>query len=158
MDHLKYLMNKHLRLKSSSSDNDAGQDQGIHQACWPAELESPPTILGYVLDVNTRGYSRDIGRSFQLGGFTYYVFGDTFCKDQDGYFRGITSNTVALVSDTGKPTRCTYQSIDDKGMVAPFLELIEHENLYREEHPKSRIILWSFGGLVEVEEGVGYVW
>lgn len=74
-----------------------------------AEVE----VLGYVRDRNGIGYSRDIGRSSIFGGRCYYVFGDTFCKNERGEFVGISSNTVALMPDRTSPLETEYLDIQD---------------------------------------------
>lgn len=62
----------------------------------------PPAVTGlqvidYVNDRNGLDYSRDIGRSFTLNGKTFYIFGDTFCKNTAGDFVGLVNNTAAIL-------------------------------------------------------------
>lgn len=61
---------------------------------WPPRLTCPPHILGEVKDISGREYPRDLGRSVELGGQVYYIFGDTFCFDNNGEFVGVTNNST----------------------------------------------------------------
>lgn len=126
------------------------------RALYPPVAESHPAPSGYIQDYTRIGYSRDIGRSSQFGGHTYYVFGDTFCKDRQGTFVGITSNTVAIMPDREHPLESQYLAIKPDGMVEPLLPLNEDEILL--EKSGVRIVLWAFGGIVETNPGVGWTW
>ena len=117
-----------------------------------------PEILGYLTDINGIGYSRDIGRSFTLGGNAYHIFGDTFCKDSTGEFVGLVSNSVSMVVDKNKPLESSYLCIKDNGMVEPLLPLNEKEIKLQKEHPEQRVTLWCFSGVVEVIPGIGLMW
>ena len=117
-----------------------------------------PEILGYLTDINKIKYSRDIGRSFTLGGNVYYIFGDTFCYDCNGDFVGLPSNTVSMITDKAKPLESSYLCIEDSGLVEPLIPLNEEETQLAKDHPGRRITLWAFGGVVEISPGVGLIW
>lgn len=125
------------------------------RACYPPIVESTE-ILGYIKDVNDIGYSRDIGRSSVLGGHSYYVFGDTFNKNERGEFVGITSNTVAIVLDKENPLTTAYLDIQENGMVNALLPLNESERRLAEQ--QVRVILWAFGGIAETRPDLGWTW
>ncbi|KAI4130115.1 MAG: hypothetical protein LQ338_001890 [Usnochroma carphineum] len=112
-------------------------------------------VLGYVDAPGQDCYSRDIGRSFQLGGRTYYMFGDTFCNDA-----GISSNTVQVVPDPGRPQNAYYLGRDSKGLIPPLIDINsdEMEYLTYPGNGKKRIAFWCFGGVVEVTPGIGWTW
>ena len=124
---------------------------------YPPVVESVE-IIGYIKDQNGIGYSRDIGRSFQLAGKTYYIFGDTFCKNKDGDFVGISNNTVARVDDIANFAVSRYQKIDEIGKVDTFLKLTDEETAFELQNKGKRVMLWAFGGAVELQPGVGRVW
>ncbi|KAL9102345.1 MAG: hypothetical protein Q9163_002495 [Psora crenata] len=126
------------------------------QSAFPTVTE--PEILGYLTDVNQIGYSRDIGRSFTLGGRIYHIFGDTFCKNSGGEFVGLVSNTASMVMDKTKPLESSYLCIEENGMVEPLLPLIDEEIRLQQEQPKQRVTLWNFSGVVEVFPGVGLMY
>src|SRR6266498_3403149 len=91
----------------------------------------------------------------------YYVFGDTFCKDYQGEFLSIVSNTAAVVEDPRDPLTSTYPDLDDpaEGLLKPFIPLTARER--DEEHTRNvRIMLWSFGGVVTsgTSSHPSYVW
>lgn len=125
------------------------------RAIYPPVAESTE-ILGYINDVNGIGYSRDIGRSSILGGHHYYVFGDTFCKNERDEFVGLTSNTVAIVPDKKKPLESAYMDIRENGMVNALVPLSTSERLLEEQ--KVRVILWAFGGIAETRPDLGWTW
>ena len=125
-------------------------------AVYPPVIESVK-VLGYVMDRNGIGYSRDIGRSFTFGGRCYYIFGDTFCKNQHGDFVGVQSNTAALVESPAEPLNSAYLSIQEDGMVDALIPLTGDE-LCLGKREEVRVTLWAFGGLVEVSPGLGYIW
>ena len=127
-------------------------------AQWPPVLTTEPEILGYLADLNRIGYSRDIGRSFTLGGNIYYMHGDTFCKNKDGEFVGIVDNTTSLVIDKRKPLESSYLTIREDGMVEPLLHLNDEEKELQKIDPGKRVTLWSFGGVVEIKPQVGLMW
>ena len=70
-------------------------------AAYPPKVEDVD-ILGYVEEESGLFHSRDIGRSFELAGKIYLVFGDTFCKNSGGEFAGLASNTIALNGCSGE--------------------------------------------------------
>lgn len=120
------------------------------------------SLEGYVEDVNCESYWRDIGRSFKLGSYHYYLFGDTFCTQRHEYV-GLVNNTAALIPDPEENPRISqYTHVDaDTGIVAPFLKYTAEEerlsNPAGEGNP-TRVTLWGFGGVVEVQPGVGFHW
>lgn len=127
-------------------------------ACYPPLVESVE-ILDYIKDVNGIGYSRDIGRSSALGGRIYYTFGDTFNKNKDGEFVGLSCNTVSMVLDIERPLTTAYLDIEENGMVKALVPLNESERLIeKDETEKVRIILWMFGGIAETRPDLGWTW
>lgn len=120
------------------------------RVAWPPHLTSPPRILGEVTDLSPHTYKRDIGRSIQLGGHTYFVFGDTFCHQHHGPFCGVTNNSIAYVPDLTKPLESKYLCHEVK--VPEFVPLSEDEAQYCRYHDQigenKRFVNWSFGGLV----------
>ena len=127
-------------------------------AIWPPALTAEPDIQGYLTDINQIGYSRDIGRSFTLGGNLYYVFGDTFCKNKSGVFVGLRDNTASMVIDKSKPAESSYLDIREDGMVEPLVPLNDEEKELQKNHPEQRVTLWCFGGVVEIDPGIGLLW
>ena len=68
----------------------------------------PPTmksmkILGTITDYSQRTYSREGGRSSMLGGHAYYFFDDASCRDGEGNFGVVQSNSAAIVMDPTSP-------------------------------------------------------
>jgi hypothetical protein len=118
---------------------------------WPPRFTAPPNVLGEVTDLTGHTYKRDIGRSIQLGGHTYYVFGDTFCHQTRGEFCGVTNNTIALVPSLNNPLGCRYLTSDVK--VPEFVPLSEEEKQYGRWHENmgenKRYVNWTFGGVIE---------
>lgn len=125
------------------------------RARYPPVVEMIKT-LGYIRDRNGIGYSRDIGRSSCFAGRLYYFFGDTFCKNAEGLFVGVSDNTVALIPDPGYPLQTEYLSIQEDGLVKTLLRLTDHERSLKEAG--MRVVLWGFGGIVETSQGVGWIW
>ena len=134
--------------------------QGFDEGCsiWipknGPEIENIYT-LGYVDTPGRPYYSRDIGRSFTLGGRIYYIYGDTFCNDA-----GISSNTYQVIPDHTKPRDAYYLSVDATGLVHPLIEVNEDEVRFLKSpgNEKKRIAFWCFGGVVEISPGVGWTW
>ena len=125
-------------------------------ATWPPVLESID-ILGYVKDCNGIGYSRDIGRSSTFAGRCYYVFGDTFCKDKDGEFVGMQTNTAAIVKSAAEPLNSEYLGIQQDGMVPALVPVtVAEHRLWKDRD--IRVTLWPFGGIVEVSPELGLIW
>ncbi|KAL9077253.1 MAG: hypothetical protein Q9161_000519 [Pseudevernia consocians] len=114
-------------------------------------------ILGYVEDVNSIFYSRDIGRSFELFGNIYLKFGDTFCNNSKGEFVGLASNTVAIIEDAKQPLKSKYLEVEENGFIKPFIQLTSEAHKL-EESKLGRVALWAFGGVVEMEDGTGRLW
>ncbi|KAL8826685.1 MAG: hypothetical protein Q9191_003648 [Dirinaria sp. TL-2023a] len=141
-------------------DTDVQTEGTEYRAVYPPELESVDD-LGYVSDTNKRGYSRDIGRSVIIGGRYYYIYGDTFCKDENGVFRGIQSTSYAITSKD-EPLKSHYLKIDPDGMVEPLIPLDrEEQDIQATKLPRReifRVKLWCFGGIVETSPGVGWLW
>lgn len=127
-------------------------------ARWPPELTAKPAIQGYLTDTNHRSYSRDIGRSFSLGGNLYYLFGDTFCKDDAGCFVGLVSNSYSLIRDPSRPLESSYWSIDETNLVEPLLNLTDEETQFAESNGGLRYVLWPFSGVVDIGDGTGLAW
>ena len=120
-------------------------------------------LLGYLKDTNGIGYSRDIGRSAIFKGRVYYIFGDTFCKNEEGQFIGTQCNTYSFVKDKSEPMDSTYLNRQEDGVVDALIPLTEAEHRKEKDptrlHPDyvSRVTLWAFGGLAEAV-GYGWVW
>lgn len=112
-------------------------------------------ILGYVDAPGHPFYSRDIGRSFSLDGRIYFMYGDTFCNDA-----GISSNTYQVVPHISRPTDAYYLTRDANGYVYPLIKLDgeELDFLNQPENAGKRIAFWCFGGVVEIANGVGWMW
>ncbi|MCJ1464585.1 hypothetical protein MMC07_003198 [Pseudocyphellaria aurata] len=126
------------------------------RASYPPVAESHPYPMGYIEDFNGVDYSREIGRSCKFGDDYYYVFGDTFCKDRHGAFVGITNNTIAKVRNVKFPIDTQYVEIESDGVVKMFLPLTEDELLL--ENSGVRVVLWTYGGIVETADEVGFIW
>ncbi|CAD6592752.1 MAG: hypothetical protein ASARMPREDX12_006434 [Alectoria sarmentosa] len=114
-------------------------------------------VSGYVEEANGIFHSRDIGRSFELFGIVYLVFGDTFCNNSKGDFVGLANNTVAIIEDKGQPLKSKYLEIEESGFIKPFLPLTPEEQQF-EKNKMGRVVLWAFGGVVEMEDGTGCLW
>ena len=125
-------------------------------AAYPPTVESNK-ILGYVEEVNGIFHSRDIGRSFELFGNVYLKFGDTFCNNSNGEFVGLANNTVAIIEDTSQPLKSQYLEVEENGFIEPFIQLTYEEQKF-EEKKEGRVVLWAFGGVVEMEDGTGRLW
>ncbi|PSN65232.1 hypothetical protein BS50DRAFT_575287 [Corynespora cassiicola Philippines] len=136
---------------TSASNHMDGAQPSIGRIAWPPQLIAPPRILGEVTDVSERKCPRDIGRSVQLGGHTYYMFGDTFCFDDDEEFRGVTNNCIALVPSLDDPTKSKWLTPDAK--VPEFVPLSDEEREYGRHHEEigenKRYVNWAFGGIIE---------
>ena len=124
-------------------------------AAYPPTVERMK-ILGYMVDESGIFFSRDIGRSFELGGKIFLVFGDTFCKDEAGKFIGLVNNTCAAFDDRNEPLKTRYIEYDENRVLKPFIPFLEAERRYN--RPGRRVVIWAFGGAVEVEDGTGRVW
>ncbi|KAL8688965.1 MAG: hypothetical protein Q9218_005247, partial [Villophora microphyllina] len=130
----------------------SGVEQGY--ASWPPTVRSS-NHLGYINATNTWFYSQDIGRSFRLGGRTYIIFGDTFCND-----RGLSSNTYKLIPNVTQPTEAIYLSGPHDGFIHPLIEQTQEETDWLSEPKQSglRLAFWSYGGVVEFADGIGWCW
>ena len=129
-------------------------EQGF--AAYPPKVEQVET-LGYVEEINGIFHSRDIGRSFELFGNVYLIFGDTFCNDSDGNFVGLANNTVAIIEKSDKPLKSRCLETEENGFIKPFIPLtLEEKQLEMEK--KGRVVLWAFGGVVEMKDGSGRLW
>ena len=127
----------------------------------PAKAMHPPEaeveVLGYIRDLNGCSYARDIGLSFKIAGdHHFYFFGDTFCKDHEGNFVGLSHNTAAYIPNILQPLECAYPRIDEKGVVEPLLRLTDGEKA--SETDNRRIALWHYGGFVHGEWQGGWMW
>ena len=125
-------------------------------AAYPPKVEYTE-ILGYVEEVNGIFHSRDIGRSFELFGKVYLEFGDTFCNDNNGDFVGLANNTVAIIEDTDQPLKSKYLEVEENGFISPFIKLTPEEQQL-EDNKMGRVVLWAFGGVVEMKDGTGRLW
>lgn len=139
------------------SDVPAQTTRSGSRLAWPPKLTCPPHLLGEVKDISGRQYPRDIGRSIELGGHIYYVFGDTFCFDDGGEFLGVTNNSIALVPDPNHPTRSQYLQPDAK--VPEFVPHLSEEREFCQKgenlRDNRRIVTWSFGGIIETHGSGG---
>ena len=125
-------------------------------AAYPPKLEHIE-ILGYVEEASGIFHSRDIGRPFELFGKVYLKFGDTFCNDSNGEFVGLANNTVAIIEDRNQPLKSKYLEIEDNGFIKPFIKLTPEEQQL-EDSKQGRVVLWAFGGVVEMKDGTGSLW
>ena len=125
-------------------------------AAYPPKVEQMET-LGYVEEVNGIFHSRDIGRSFELFGNVYLIFGDTFCNDSEGAFVGLANNTVAIIENPEQPLKSKYLETEDRGCIKPFIPMTSEEQQLEMEK-KGRVVLWAFGGVVEMKDGSGRLW
>ena len=121
-------------------------------AAYPPKVEQI-AILGYVEETNDIFHSRDIGRGFQLFGNIYLMFGDTFCNDSNGDFVGLVSNTVALVPCVEQPLQSKYLEVEENGRIKELIQLTA-----KEQQLEGRVVLWSFGGVVEMKDDTGCLW
>ena len=150
--------------------NEAGIPSALHSMIGRKEAVAsyPPIlanaeILGYLKDTSGIGFSRDIGRSSLFKGRVYYIFGDTFCKNEEGEFLGVQSTTYSLVQDKSQPMDSTYLHRQEDGMVDALIPLTEHEHRKEKVHygrgkdRDPRVTLWAFGGMVEAL-GYGWIW
>ena len=125
-------------------------------AAYPPKVEQTE-ILGYVEDVDGIFRSRDIGRSFELFGNVYLKFGDTFCNDGDGDFIGLSNNTLAIIEDIKKPLKSKYLNVFEHGLIQPFINTTYAEKQL-EDRKEGRVVLWAFGGVIEMKDGTGRLW
>lgn len=129
------------------------------QIVWPPVLEYVE-MLGEVRDRNGRTTPRDIGRSVKFGDEYYYIFGDTFCFDDNEQFVGVSNNTIAHIPDLTNPRKSEYMYKEPK--VPEFVPYTHGEKAYteREDNKKDnrRIVNWNFGGIIEDRPGSGTGW
>ena len=125
-------------------------------AAYPPKVEHME-ILGYVEEANGIFNSRDIGRSFKLFGQVFLIFGDTFCNNSKGESVGLANNTVAIIKDIGEPLKSKYLDVGENGIIEPFIGLFPVEQQL-EDDEMGRVVLWAFGGVVEMEDGTGRLW
>lgn len=125
-------------------------------AAYPPKVKHVEN-LGYVDEVNGIFHSRDIGRGFELFGKVFLKFGDTFCNDINGEFVGLANNTVAIIGDKGQPLKSKYLEVEDNGFIKPFIPMTSEEQQL-EESKMGRVVLWAFGGVVEMGDGTGRLW
>ncbi|KAF2680427.1 hypothetical protein K458DRAFT_479957 [Lentithecium fluviatile CBS 122367] len=119
---------------------------------WPPTLLGSPRVLDEITEISGRHYPRDFGRSIQLGGHTYYMFGDTFCFDDSREFVGVTNNCITFVPDLRNPTKSQFLSSDAK--VPDFVPYSEKEVAFCERHENKewnkRLVNWAFGGVIDI--------
>ena len=138
------------------------QMEGVeHHAVYPPVVQSVQK-LGYLKDGDDRARSRDIGRSFIIGGRCYYIFGDTFCKNEEGYYIDLQTNSVAKPShEDSLVTHCLGIKPDD-GMVDYLVPRDDEEKgIERNKLPLGemfRVKLWCFGGVAVTQSGMGWLW
>ena len=125
-------------------------------AAYPPKVDEIK-ILGYVEEANGIFHSRDIGRGFELFGNVYLKFGDTFCNDSNGKFVGLANNTVAIIEVKTQPLKSKYLEVEENGFIKPFIQLTSEETQL-EKNNKGRVVLWAFGGVVEMKDGTGRLW
>lgn len=125
-------------------------------AAYPPKVDEIE-ILGYVEEANGIFHSRDIGRGFELFGNIYLKFGDTFCNDSNGKFVGLANNTVAIIEVKTQPLKSKYLEVEENGFIKPFVQLTSEE-AQLEKNNKGRVVLWAFGGVVEMKDGTGRLW
>ncbi|KAL8946624.1 MAG: hypothetical protein Q9222_007006, partial [Ikaeria aurantiellina] len=132
----------------------------IEQGREDAYATWPPIVtfiekLGYVQSPSQPFYSRDIGRSFALDGRIYMVFGDTFCNDA-----GVSSNTYQVIPNLDTPTESHYLTMAPDGLVSPLIEENHDDRDYLAQRVNAdkRVGFWCFGGIVETNPGLGWVW
>lgn len=129
-----------------SFNEEAGDDvEFAGYAAFPPVVEEAK-IQGYLHEMSNIEHSRDIGRSFELSGQRYYIFGDTFCKNKKGDFVGLANNTVAHVPLPAHPCLTSYLEYEENEMVKLFVPLTEEEEAFEECNEGSRVVLWMFGG------------
>jgi hypothetical protein len=126
--------------------------RSIARLAWPPKFAYPPYLLVEVKDASGRQYPRDLGRSVELGGHVYYIFGDTFCFNEDGSFVGVTNNSIALIPDLRDPIKSKY--CHQHAKVPEFVPYTAEEKNFceRPENVKDnrRIVTWSFGGIINM--------
>ena len=126
------------------------------QAVYPPKVKLTP--INYVSDTNQEEYSRDIGRSFELGDKIFYIFGDTFCK-KNGDYVGFENNTAAFVPLRHFPLKSSYLQIKDDGVVEPLVPYSEEEvEEMAQDKTIKRMTFWGFGGVAQMYEDVGLHW
>jgi hypothetical protein len=131
--------------------------RSIARLAWPPKFAYPPYLLVEVKDASGRQYPRDLGRSVELGGHVYYIFGDTFCFNEDGSFVGVTNNSIALIPDLRDPIKSKY--CHQHAKVPEFVPYTAEEKNFceRPENVKDnrRIVTWSFGGIINITSSEG---
>ncbi|KAF2730932.1 hypothetical protein EJ04DRAFT_499601 [Polyplosphaeria fusca] len=160
MDRLKKAFTS---VSTKFQQNHPARDEPLHnqetrsrcssaRIAWPPSLVSSPRVLGEITDTSGRRYPRDLGRSIQLSGHTYYMFGDTFCFDSSDKFCGVTNNCIARVPSLQTPLKSQWLTPDAK--VREFVPLSEEERQYCKTHEEQgenkRFVNWAFGGVIEI--------
>lgn len=90
-----------------------------------------------------------------LGGHAYYFFDDASCRDGEGNFGVVQSNSAAIVMDPTSPLISAYLSIQHDGMVDPLVQLTDEERHLQAES-NVLVTLRALGGMVETSPGVGW--
>ena len=115
-----------VNLRGGDTDLQTEGTEGTeYHAVYPPVVESVED-MGYVRDINKRGFWRDIGRSAIIGGRYYYIYGDTYCKDANGEHCGAQSSSYAITSKD-KPLKNDYLGFHPDGKVEPLIPLDREE-------------------------------
>ena len=151
---LKYITRSNLHL-TIIPHNTSRMTTKHGFAAYPPKVEHIE-ILGYMQEDSGIFIPRDIGRSFELDGKVYLVFGDTFCKNSDGEFSGTANNTIAIVEDNNRPLKTKYIEVDENGFIKPFIQFLPGEEMLQDR--TARVVLWAFGGIVKMKHGSALLW
>ena len=125
-------------------------------AAYPPRVEHIK-ILDYVEEVDGKFYARDIGRSFTLFGKVFLLFGDTFVLNSEGQYVGYANNTLAIIEDIAEPLKSKYLNYSLDGIVEPFIRFTPEEQQLVDDN-NGRVVLWAFGGAIEMDDGTGRLW
>lgn len=161
MNHLKSAFRDMIARDASNEKPPDVPSDGVSapstRLAWPPKFAYPPHILGEVKDVSGRQYPRDLGRSVKLGAHLYYIFGDTFCFNENNDFLGVTNNTIAVVPHPDKPTESKYQHQNPQIPEFVPYSIEEREFCESPENVKDnrRLVNWSFGGIIEIPGSEG---
>ncbi|KAJ8606573.1 hypothetical protein MRB53_040873 [Persea americana] len=151
------------RCSSHGAANNRGGALPRHRTMAAIHIAWPPkavlTTQGYVKECAPK---HDAARRCGEADEHYYIFGDTFCMDNKGECIGLTNNTIALIPDITRPLESKFLGENKNGtpgLVSEFLPFTKEEVEFNEKNmPDRRVVLWSFGGLVEDAHGAGVGW